>query len=133
MKNRRRLIIAMLWIVLGAGLFGSAVAGLLDSFWSGMGGGLIAVGVLRLVREVKYRTNEEYREKMDVELKDERNRFLANKAWAWAGYLFVLIAAVSTIVFKLLDMEDHMMMASGSVCLLLVLYWVCYVFLRKKY
>lgn len=133
MKDRRRLIIAVLWIVLGAGLFGSAVAGLLDSFWSGMGGGLIAVGVLRLVREVKYRTNEVYREKMDVELKDERNRFLANKAWAWAGYLFVLIAAVSTIVFKLLDMEDHMMMASGSVCLLLVLYWVCYVFLRKKY
>lgn len=131
--KKARMFFSVFWILLGAVLSGCAVAGLLDSFWSGMGAALIVVGALQLIRQIRYRTNKAYQEKFDTEVHDERNKFLSNKAWAWAGYLFVLIAAVSTIVFKLLDMEGYMMLASGSVCLILVLYWVSYLFLRKKY
>ena len=35
--------------------------------------------------------NEAYREKIEIEEKDERNHFIRNKAWAWAGYLYVMI------------------------------------------
>ena len=133
MKYGRRIIVSILWIVLGVVLLGCAVAGLVDAFWSGMGGALLAVGVLQLVRYTRYQTNADYRDKVDTERKDERNRFLSSRAWAWAGYLYVIIAAVATIALKLAGQEALMMMASGSLCVLLMLYWFSYLILRKKY
>ena len=98
-----------------------------------MGFAFIVVGILQVIRYIRYRTNEEYREKFDTESKDERNRFIANKAWAWAGYLFVLTGGVGAIVFKLMGREDLMMMASGCVCLMICFYWVSFLLLRRKY
>ena len=72
-------------------------------------------------------------EKIEIEEKDERNRFIRNKAWAWAGYLFVMIMSVATIVLKVIGQELLMMAASGSVCLVLVLFWISYYVLKRKY
>lgn len=132
MKNRRW-ILSVAYIVLGVGLFVASCLEAVDSFWAGMGTGLLMVGVLRLIQFIRYRSNPDYQEKVETESKDERNRFLSMKAWSWAGYLFVFIAAVGTIVFKLLAMDQLMMLCSGGLCLLLVLYWVSYLILRKKY
>lgn len=68
-----------------------------------------------------------------MEVQDERNHFIRNKAWAWAGYLFVLIAAVCSIAFKLLGQELLSMAAGFAVSILVLLYWVCYLVLKKKY
>ena len=133
MNSNKRIILFTFYILLGAVLFGCGATGLLDDFWSGMGGGLIAVGILQLIRHVRYRTNDDYREKFDTERQDERNKFISNKAWAWAGYLFVMIAGVSIFVFKFSGREELMMMAAWSVCLIIILYWISYLFLRRKY
>ena len=58
----RRIYLSIFWMVLGAILFVMGVMGKLDSFWSGMGGALIAVGGLQTIRWSKYRRNEDYRE-----------------------------------------------------------------------
>ena len=47
--------------------------------------------------------------------------------------LFVMIAAVASIMLKLAGREDLMKAASGSVCLIIILYWVSYVVLKGKY
>lgn len=133
MKYEKRIYLSIFWIVLGVVLIGCSFAGVIDDYWGSMGGALLVVGALQMIRNIRYRTNAEYREKFDVETQDERNRFIANKAWAWAGYWFVMIAAVATIVCKLLGREDLMMMASAGVCIMITLYWVCYYWLRKKY
>ena len=73
------------------------------------------------------------KEATDTAVTDERNRFIRGKAWSWVGYLYIIIAAVATIVFKLLGQETLMFAASGSVCLMLVLYWIIYLILNKKY
>ena len=87
MKSNRRMILSIVWIVLGASLLGCNLTGLLGDYWGGLGGGLLGVGVFQVVRNVRYLRNPEYREKVDTTNQDERNRFLANKAWAWAGKL----------------------------------------------
>ena len=133
MKKNFRFIMSIFWIVLGIVLCACHFCGLIEEFWSSMGFAFIIVGILQVIRHIRYRTNRAYQEKMDIEVQDERNKFIANKAWAWAGYLFVMVAAVGTIVFKLLGREDLMMMASGSVCLMMLLYWGCWMYLRKKY
>ena len=132
MKNMR-MIASVIEIVLGAVLIMLGYLGRIDDYWSGMGGGLLAVGVLQLIRQLRYKNNAAYQQTVDTERSDERNRFLGMKAWSWAGYLFVIVAALASIVFKMMHEEKLMFAASGSVCLLLVLYWVSYFVLRKKY
>ena len=131
--SKKRIVIQMLEIVAGVILLGLGVAGKVDEFWSGMGGALIGVGAMRLVQMIRYQQNPEYRENVDTERNDERNQFLHMKAWQLTAGWFVIIAAIGTFVFKFMGREDLMMLCSGSVCLMITLYWVIYLCLRKKY
>ena len=80
-----------------------------------------------------YQVNISEDELLDyIENYDERNKYLSMKAWSWAGYLFVMIAACATVMLKLAGKEDLMMISSGSVCLVMVLYWISYMVLKKK-
>ena len=133
MKTGKRIAAYIIYILLGISLVVLGTLEIVDSFWSGMGGALLAMGVIRLIQTLRYSNDDSYREKRDVEVQDERNRFIRNKAWAWAGYLFVLIAAVCTIVFKLLGQELLSMAAAFAVSILVLLYWICYLVLKKKY
>ena len=133
MKNGRRIIGNVVCIVLGVVLFGLGFADVLDSFWSGMGGALMAVGIVRAIQILRYSKDKAYREEKEIEAKDERNHFIRNKAWAWVGYLFVIITAVSTIVFKLMKQDLLSIAAGTAVCILVVLYWGCFMVLKKKY
>ena len=137
MKNRY-LPLAVLYIVLGIALFVSCQIvdlgnSTLAQILPGMGGALFGVGIVRLVMGIKLEKDAEYRENYEIRINDERNRYLRMKAWSWAGYVVVLIAAVATIVFAVADRKELMMLASGGLCIMLVLYWVSYMIVRKKY
>ncbi len=133
MKSNRKLVLYVLYVVVGVTLVCLDVANVVDEFWSGMGAGLIFVSVLQLIRLYRFNKNEDYREKVETEISDERNRFIRNKAWAWAGYIFILISAVAVIVFKLAGQELLSTASGMALCLMLVLYWVSFFILRKKY
>lgn len=121
------------WIVLGAVLWTLGLLEKLDEFWGSMGFALITVGSLQLLKRHRLSKNEEYRERMEVEATDERYHYIRSRAWAWAGYLFILIVSVLVIVLRILG-QDLLSMAGGyAVCLMLVLYWVSYLVLQKKY
>lgn len=133
MKSDRRILAWIAYIVLGAALLALGAADIIDAFWSGMGSALIAVGLIRGIHFFRFRKDEAYREKFELEKTDERNRFLRNKAWAWTGYLFILVAAVASIALKLLG-QDLLSVAAGSaVAIMVILYWVSYLILRRKY
>ncbi len=133
MKTNRRVFLSIVWILLGVGLTIAGFVTQIDEFWSGLGTGFIFVGILQLIRWGRYFHNPEYREKAEVEAKDERNRYLAAKAWSWAGYLFVLISAAACIILRILGQHQLSLVASGAMCLILVLYWSSYFILRRKY
>ena len=133
MKSNRRILTYIIYLVLGVILWGLAFAEMVDTFWAGMGSALFLMGVLRLVQMYRFSKNEDYREKVEIEIADERNRFLRNKAWAWAGYLFILISASAVIALKVTGQELLSMAASFALCLMLVLYWVSFMVLKRKY
>ena len=126
-------LISIIYILIGVILVGLGFAGAVDEFWNGMGSALLVMGVIQFIRRYRLNKNEAYREKMEIESKDERNRFLRNKAWAWAGYLFVMIMAVACIVLRIVGQDTLSMAASASVCLMLVLFWISFYILRRKY
>lgn len=133
MKKNTRFISAIIEIVIGIVLCVCGYAGILDEYWSGMGTALVVVGILMLIRQIRYRTNEVYKENVDVAMHDERNQYIRIKAWAWAGYFFVMIGAIGSIVLKIVGQDQLSQVAGLSVCLLMILYWISYLVLRKKY
>lgn len=132
MKNRGFLL-SFFWVLLGVVLVGCRAAGLVEEYWGSMGVAFVVIGGLQIFRSIRYLRSAEYRDKVDMATKDERNRFLANKAWAWAGYLYVMIAAVASIVLKILGHDLLCQAAAFSVCGIMVLYWISYLVLQKKY
>jgi len=133
MKKNKRLISIILEIAIGTVLTVCGYAGVIDEYWSGMGTALVIVGVLMLARQIRYRTDETYKENVDVEVNDERNQYIRIKAWSWAGYFFVMAGALGSIIFKILHQDSLSMFAGCSVCLIMVLYWISYLILKKKY
>ena len=126
-------LVSILYLLLGAILIGLSFAGIVDEFWNGMGSALLVMGVIQLIRRYRLEKNEAYREKIEIETNDERNHFIRNKAWAWAGYLFVMIMAVACIVLRIVGQDVLSIAASGAVCLVLVLFWGSYYVLKRKY
>lgn len=133
MKSGRAVTKHIILMILGITLYGLGCMEAVDEYWSGLGSGLLVVSVLRLIQLYRFRKDDAYREKIETEMTDERNRFLRNKAWAWAGYLFILIAGSSVLVLKVIGQDLFSLAASYAVCLMLLLYWGSYMVLRKKY
>lgn len=133
MKWEKRIYVSIMWVVIGVVLIALAFAGKVDEFWNGMGFALAIVGIVQILRFFRLRKNEAYREKIETWESDERMHFIRNKAWAWAGYLFILVCAVGSIGLRIAGQELLSMTASGGVCLMLILYWVSYMILKRKY
>ena len=132
MKSGKRIFFSIFWLVLGIVLLVLSIVRHIDPTWSSISGGLIGASLVQLVRHMRYRTNPQYREKMDITMSDERNRYLRMKAMSWAAYWFVIIAAAVTFVLLFLH-HPFAMFASLSICLMLVLYCICYFVLQRKY
>ena len=83
MKLKEQKKFGILWLSIGAALF---LAGLLlgeteyGSYISGFGGGLTAVGLVRLLRVRRLSRDPEKAADYDAMLKDERTVYVANKA-----------------------------------------------------
>ena len=133
MRANRRLVANILEIVVGIGLAVCGYVGIIDEYWGGMGTALIFVGCLMLLRQLRYQTNNEYKEKVDVEVGDERNKYLRMMAWSWAGYFFVIIAAICSVIFRIMGYDQFSILSGCGVFLIVILYWISYFVVMKKY
>ena len=93
----------------------------------------MAVGFLQVKRNLKYRKDPSYKEKVNIEITDERLKYLRMKAWSWAGYLVVLIQAIAAVVAAIQGHYIIQQVLLYSVCLIVSIYWISYLVLSKKY
>lgn len=133
MKWNRNMWMYLIFTIVGAVLLTLADLKLVDEFWGFIGVVLFVAGALRLVRTIRLSRSDKYREKMEVAETDERLRYIRNKAWAWAGYLFIIVAAVTVIVLKILGQDLISFVICMAMCGVLVLYWVSFFILSRKY
>ena len=130
--KKQNMIFSIIWMVLGLGLVICGAAAVIDDFWSGFGGGLFVIGVLQMIRYLRYRTNPEYRESFDINVTDERNQFIRRKAWAAAAYVFVILAALAIIILSIVGKDSLLMGISASVGALVLLFWIFYFYFKSK-
>lgn len=130
--NNKKLALSIFWVVLGVALFVLALTGVLDSTFSTMGVAFVLVGALQIWRNIKYRRDPEYREKVDIAAGDERIRNIRLQSWAWAGYVVVLLQCAASLVAWLMGQVLVQQTLMFSVCLILVVYLISYAILNKK-
>lgn len=134
MYNNKKLALSIFWVVAGVALVALSVTKVLnDSLYAGMGGALAAVGALQVMRNLRYRSDPVYREKIDTEVNDERNQFLSMKSKSWAFVIAVMVECVGVIVAMLLGHQTVQLVLAYSVCLIVGAYWISYMILARKY
>lgn len=129
----RRLALGIVYIITGILLSVLSFVSIVDEWWQSFGVAIFIVGIVDIIRYIKYRSNAEYKDKVDLSSSDERNRFLSTKAWSWAGYMFVIISGIGVIGFQIAGLRVWSIACSYCVCLIMILYWISYSILKRKY
>ncbi len=131
--NGKKVISYIVMLCLGVGLIIAGGMEMVDNYWSGFGGGIIGVAAVRLILMFRYSRNEEYRKAVEINNKDERNKFIAMQARGWAMYFTVLGLAALCIVFQIAGQALLSRFCGLAVCGVMVIYWIAYLVLRRKY
>lgn len=136
MKLKEQKKFGILWLSIGAALF---LAGLLleteyGSYISGFGGGLTAVGLVRLLRVRRLSRDPEKAADYDASLKDERTVYISNKARSMTLFICVFVQlAASMLAILVFDQVLVGQVLCGLTCLQGLLYTVFYWHYDKVY
>ena len=135
MKGNKLFKISIAEIAIGVIIQILAVFGIGDEsgILSGVGSGILAVGAVQLFRAFRMQSNREYKKKIETAAKDERYAFISMKAKEAAFGIYLMIAAVVSIIWMLTGNREQGVLASMSICLLVFLYAVMFRILAKKY
>ena len=132
-KLRIRLFCAIFFLALGIALIIiSNVIRPANDFLSMFGLGMAVMGIARIRNHFRITKSEETIRKQEIAETDERNVYVSNKARSIAFYIYVLVICSAVIVFHFLGKQEIASFLSYSVCLLLTIYWIVYLIVRKK-
>ncbi len=134
-KLRKRLYIAIAYMVIGIVLTLVAFITKTDNYFiSAFGIGLLVNSILRLRQYHRITRDEKSIKQQQIAEADERNRMLLDKAKSWAFYLYIMLTGTVLIILAILGIQDTLVqMIAYSICLLVILYWICYHILKRKY
>lgn len=133
-KLKKRLYFAIEYIVIGAALILLQFTGRVSSEMSSCFGAAFAVcGVVRVVQYVRLLNDKNRMEQREIAEKDERNVMLWEKARSLAFGIYVLLAGWATIVSYAIHLEFVGQIIAYALCALVVIYWLCYMIIKRKY
>lgn len=134
MKNKR-FIIYVIEIVIGIIIEMLAFSGITSdpSVLTGIGSGILAVGLVQLFRAVRIEQDPELKKRVETASKDERYAFISMKAKEAAFVIYLIIAGVISMAALILGYESLGMTAAMSICLLVILYTIMFRIMAKKY
>ena len=133
-KLKQRLWIAISYIVLGLILvIADAVNHFENYFFFSFGFALVIMGILRIIRHRKTMRDDQSLRKQELAESDERIRMIAERARSWVFSLSVTGAGILVIALNILGYHDAALPFAWYVCGMVVLYWICFSVICKKY
>jgi len=133
-KLKTRLYLAIGYIIFGALIV--LIANLhnaADSYFSTFGLALAVCGVVRIRNYFIITKDEESIRKQEIAESDERTIMIVHKARSMTFSLYVMLSCIVVIVLMIVGQEQLAQLIAWSVCILVGIYWVSYLYLRKKY
>ena len=133
-KLKQRLYIALSYIAIGIALIAADVLNHFENtFIFSFGVTMLVMGVIRLIRHRKITKDDASIRKQELSETDERIRMISERARSWAFSYSIIIAGIAVIVLSLLGKHDAALPFAWYVCGMVVLYWIFWLILRKKY
>ena len=133
-KLKQRLYIAVSYIVIGLVLITvDALNHFENQFFFSFGMTLTVMGLLRLHRHRKITKDDASIHRQEVAETDERTLMMAEKARSWAFSYSIMIAGIAVIVLSLLGKHDTAQPFAWYVCGQIGMFWICWLFARKKF
>lgn len=133
-KMQQRFTIAVVYILLGLALVCTDLVNASDNyFYFSFGLALLLMGVLRLFRYRKITKSDQTMRKQELAEQDERTRMMAERARSWAFSFSLTAAGIWVIIQNLLGHHEEALPYGWYVCAMVVLYWICFTIIRKKY
>ena len=133
-KLKQRLYIALSYIAIGIALIAADVLNHFENtFIFSFGVTMLVMGVIRLIRHWKITKDDASIRKQELSETDERIRMISERARSWAFSYSIMIAGIAVIVLSLLGKHDAALPFAWYVCGMVVLYWIFWLILQKKY
>lgn len=133
-KLKQRFYMAVSYIALGLILITSAYLGKFENhFVFSFGIALLVMGAVRIIRYRKTTADEKSIRRQELAETDERNQMMSERAKSWAFSFSILLAGLAVIILSLLGYHDFAQPFAWFVCLMTILYWICWNIIRKKY
>ncbi|MBR5515186.1 MAG: hypothetical protein IKU52_03170 [Clostridia bacterium] len=133
-KLKIRLTVGIVYIILGICLiFTGFINQTENEFVASFGFALTVIGLARLKKYFSLTRNEEKLKRYEIAETDERNIMIVSKARSLTFSLYVIICYIAVIVFSFLNYTLIAQILSVSVFLLIMIYWISYFIIRKKY
>ena len=133
-KLTQRLCINLGWAVFGAFLI---------LFWCmhqpentyplSLGIAFVIMGAIRTIQYRKITKDDKTIRQMELSEKDERNRMMQERAKSWAFSFSLFVTGDLVIVLSLLGKHEIAQLLAWFLCGNVILYWICWNILRKKY
>ena len=104
MSLNKKLLLYIIFSLIGFGIFiGTLLKNFDDSFWNSFGIGIIFCSIINIYKILKYKNNEDYAKKLNIQINDERNKFLSEKSKSIAFYIYILTMGVGVFVSRILN------------------------------
>lgn len=133
-KLQTRLYIAVSYIVIGLTLIAAdALNHFENQFFFSFGMALTVMGILRLIRHRKITKDDASIRKQELSEIDERIRMISERAKSWAFSFSLLVCGIVVIVLSLMGYHDQAQPFTWYICGMVVLYWIFWFILGKKY
>lgn len=130
-KIKTRIIYCVCLILLGAvalilGTVSSVeISDYASGFYTGVGGGLIAAGIITIIRHIRTLKNKERLREKEVYEKDERNRMIGLKTWSYAGWIMFIALYVGMLIAGFISE-----IVLNTLLIVLAVYALCIFFAR---
>lgn len=133
-KMKQRKVIAVSYTALGLILMlADILNGFKNTFFFSFGFALTVMGFLRLFRNRKIMQTPQTMRKQELAEKDERSRMISERAKSWTFSLSITSCGLLVILLNFLGYREEALPFAWYVCGMVVLYWICWIVLRRKY
>lgn len=133
-KIKIRKNVAIAYIAIGLVLIGINVfVQNVNDFISSFGLMIFVIGIARIVQIKRITKNEESINKRRIAETDERNVMLWTKARGLAAVVFTMVAACAIVILELINMHEYATIVSCCVFAYVIIYWICYFIVYKRY
>jgi hypothetical protein len=129
-----RIILAAGFILFGIELIYVNLKGLAtNSIIPEIGAVYILCGIVRLIQYLMVIKNDKKFEKRRIEENDERNIMIRMKAQSATFVIYVILSTVAMILLYLADKEFVAQIISYTICAFVLIYFVCYHIVKRRY